>query len=377
MADSDETGGGSSGKSIACYAILADPVLVPQNYGEIDFRTLDHQQQGASLTRDHRQASSFAKAETFGMPMYRDLWSTPMSATVEDLLGKSRRPGTRTKYGSVQKKWVRYCKEKGYHCMEADTTIFLNFIDDEFDRGMKYSTIRGYISALQPFMKNVDLVIVSKVMKWVFNTRPPKAKYTCIWDVDVLLRHLEGLATTSDMHVSRKLACLFMVLSGNRVNMLSLVKITNMYITDDECTFVFDNVLKQSRPNFNDSPITFRTFSQNMALCPVRTLRVYLEMRLTRTADEELFITTTQPYRNVSPDIFARWIKDTKGEAGINTGHFSAHSCRAAFTTSASLKGVSLTTIIKSASWSGDSTYDICRENLGLELLKQFELASK
>ena len=254
--------------------------------------------------------------------------------------------------------------------MEADTTIFLNFIDDEFDRGVKYSTIRGYISALQPFMKNVDLVIVSKVMKGVFNTLtphphrhppppppPPKAKYTCIWDVDVLLRHLEGLATTSDMHVSRKLACLFMVLSGNRVNMLSLVKITNMYITDDECTFVFDNVLKQSRPNFNDSPITFRTFSQNMALCPVRTLRVYLEMRLTRTADEELFITTTQPYRNVSPDIFARWIKDTKGEAGINTGHFSAHSCRAASTTSASLTGVSLATIIKSASWSGDSTF--------------------
>ena len=262
MADSDETGGGSSGKSIACCAILADPALVPQNYGEIDFRTLHHQQQGASLTRDHRHASSFAKAETFGMPMYRDLWSTPMSATVEDLLEKSRRPGTRTKYESVQKKWVRYCQEKGYHCMEADTTIFLNFRGDEFDRGMKYSTIRGYISALQPFMKNVDLVIVSNVMKGVFNTRPPKAKYRCIWDVDVLLRHLEGLATTSDMHVSRKLACLLMVLSENRVNMLSLLKITNMHITDNECTFVFDNVLNQSRPNFNDSPITFWTFSR-------------------------------------------------------------------------------------------------------------------
>ena len=136
-------------------------------------RIMDHQQQGASLTMDHRQASSFAKAETFGMPIYRDLWSTPMSATVEDLLEKSRRPGTRTKYESVQKKWVRYCQEKGYHCREADTTIFLNFIGVEFDRGMKYSTIRGYISALQPFMKIVDLVIVSKVMKGVFNTPPP------------------------------------------------------------------------------------------------------------------------------------------------------------------------------------------------------------
>ena len=41
--------------------------------------------------------------------------------------------------------------------------------------------------------------------------------------------------------------CLIL-LSGTRVNTLTHLKVTNMYITDTECTFVFDEVLKHSRP---------------------------------------------------------------------------------------------------------------------------------
>ena len=91
----------------------------------------------------------------------------------------------------------------------------------------------------------------------------------------------------------------------------------------------------------------------------------------------------------VSPDTLARWIKNTLAECGINTGEYSAHSCRAAATSTASLKGISLGTILKSASWAGDSTfkryylkeihnaYDVDRENMGKELLRQFKLAGK
>ena len=85
----------------------------------------------------------------------------------------------------------------------------------------------------------------------------------------------------------------------------------------------------------------------------------------------------------VSSDTIGRWIKDTLQASGVDTGLFSAHSCRAASTTAASLKGVSLTTIVKSASWSNVKTfkkfyfkdieqvYVITEENLGTELLKQ------
>ena len=192
------------------------------------------------------------------------------------------------------------------------------------------------------------------------------------------------MATNSDMDISRKLAYLLMILSGNRVNMLSLLKVTNMFLTDNKCTFVFHDVLKHTRPNFNDKPITFRAFPKNESLCPVTTLHAYLNIRLTRSDEEELFITTTQPYKRVSPETLARWIKVTMSASGINTGLYSAHSCRTTSTTSASLKGVSFTTIIKSASWSGESTfrkyylkeiqdaYNLNKENFGTELLKKF-----
>ena len=109
--------------------------------------------------------------------------------------------------------------------------------------------------------------------------------------------------------------------------------------------------------NFDDKPITFRAFPENNTLCPVPTLNKYLIIRLTRRDDEELFITTTQPYyRKASPDTLARWIKFTMSASGTNTRQYSAHSCRAASTTLTSLKGISLATIIKSASWSGEST---------------------
>ena len=68
------------------------------------------------------------------------------------------------------------------------------------------------------------------------------------------------MSIDSDMAVSRKLACLFMLLSGSRVNSIPHLKFTNLYLTDTECTFAFDDVLKHSRPPFKEKPLVFRVF---------------------------------------------------------------------------------------------------------------------
>ena len=74
------------------------------------------------------------------------------------------------------------------------------------------------------------------------------------------------MSTDSDMDVSGKLNCLLMFLSGSHVKLISYLKITNMYLTDRECTFVFDDVLKHSRPSFNEKSLIFRAFLQNPKL---------------------------------------------------------------------------------------------------------------
>ena len=167
------------------------------------------------------------------------------------------------------------------------------------------------------------------------------------------------MSTDSDMDVSRKLICLFMLLSGSCVNSISHSKITNMYLKDTECIFVFD-VLKHFGQSFKEKPLVFRAFLQNPKLCPVSTLVQYLDIRLSRSYDTALFLITVMPYKGASSDTIALWIKNTMQETETNTGLFSPHSCRLAATSNVDASGTSITTILQSASWPGSSFFKKC-----------------
>ena len=197
---------------------------------------------------------------------------------------------------------------------------------------------------------------MKKIKKGLFKLRSSKTKYHAIWDVNILLNFLENMSTGSDMDVSRKLVCLFMLLSGSRVNSISHLKITNMYLTDTECTFVFDDVLKHSRLSFKEKPLVFRRFPQNPKLWPVSILIQYLDMRLPRSFDTVLSLTTARPCKGASSDTIAYWIKNTVQKAEIDTGLFSPNSFKSVATSKSDVSGTSITTILRSTSWSRTST---------------------
>ena len=158
--------------------------------------------------------------------------------------------------------------------MQTDEINVIQIQAEEYERGLSFNYLSGYISTLKNYLPNyiLDANVVKKFKKGLFKLRLPKTKYHAIWDVNILLHFLENMSTDSDMDVSRKLVFLFILLSGSRVNSISYLKITNMYLTDTECTFVFDDVLKLSRPSFKEKLLVFRVFPQNPKLCPVSTL---------------------------------------------------------------------------------------------------------
>ena len=88
-----------------------------------------------------------------------------------------------------------------------------------------------------------------------------------IWDVSTLLDYLQNLSTDSDMNKSKYIVCLMMLLSGTRVNTLTHLKVTNMYITDTKCAFVFDKVIKHSRPKCSEKALIFRVYPKCPQLC--------------------------------------------------------------------------------------------------------------
>ena len=191
----------------------------------------------------------------------------------------------------------------------------------------------------------------------MFKLRPPKTKYHAIWDVQNLLEILENISLDNVVDVSRKIVYLFMVSSGSRVNTISKLKITNTYLIHDEYTFIFDELLKYSRPSYHEKPLVFRAFPENPKLCPVTTLKQYSSIRLFCSSDTVLLITSVPLYKGVSSDTIEPWIKKTMEDSGINSGIFSSHSCQSISTSKLLASGVSVSTILEYASSSTDATF--------------------
>ena len=222
---------------------------------------------------------------------------------------------------------------------------------------MSSSVINGMITAIKKINNQANSELIRTFKNGAFNLRPQVTKYHKSWDPDVLLGYLESMDTTKPIHLSMKTPSLIMLLSGHRVNTRENLKITNMCISETECTFVFSSVLKDSRPGYHQQPFILRSFPPNSSLFPVTNIMQYLKFRLEKSADERFFITTAPPYKQCSKDTIATWIKETLSLAGINSGIYQSLSLPSASTSSASCKGVNLSTILKSANWTRNSTF--------------------
>ena len=57
--------------------------------------------------------------------------------------------------------------------------------------------------------------------------------------------------------------------SGTQVNTMTHLKVTNIHITDTKYAFVFDEVLKHSRPKYYQNPLIFTAYAEFPDLHPV------------------------------------------------------------------------------------------------------------
>ena len=307
-----------------------------------------------------------------------------LSKMTEHLMHNALVPSTRKKYASIEKKWLSYCSDRGMDPMMQGTVEFLNFLSFCFGNKSKWGYLRSFVPALTKYTRMVNMPMVKRLLKGVFKLRPPVARHTSIWDVNTVLHYLHAMRVDTFQNKILKMATLLMLLSGNRVNMLSHFKLTNLFINKEEATFVFDEALKHSRPNWNTERMTFRAFPQLPGLCPVRAIEEYLEERMQLSQEEAFFVTQVKPWNAAASDTISRWIKTMLGHAGIDSGKYTAHSCRSAVTSAAAFNGISLTTICKSASWSRVTTfkkhylkeisehYDLNVENFGELTLQNY-----
>ena len=193
--------------------------------------------------------------------------------------------------------------------MQPNAVNIIEFLTEEFKRCLSYNSLISARSVLGHYLPGdiINHKTVCTFLKGVHNLRPPTPKYFAIWDVNTLSSQIHHKNISTFYDITKKLATLFMILAGSKVNTLVHLKVTNMYITDTEVTFTFREVRKYSQPIYKPKPLIFRSFTSR-DLFRVTTLITHLEQRLPVSGDLALFITAVKPHKKVSKHRISWWI---------------------------------------------------------------------
>ena len=279
------------------------------------------------------------------------------------------RPNQHNNYDSLFKRWNNWCQERGRDPIRGPVADILNFLAELFEQGFQYRLLNAYRSAISSVHEKIDGIqvgkhpIVSRMLKGVFNERPPRPKYESVWKVDQVLtmfREDGGSASLSLQDLTVKTAMLLVLTRPCRGADLAALDLRNRSYVPEGVVFQPYHLSKQSRPSHHGTSFFFPSFDEDKRLCPVETLKIYEE----RTAffhdssgENRVFCSFIGKHGPVTSSTIARWLKTCLQKAGIDTSKFKAHSTRAAAATKAAMSGLTVDKIMKAADWSSEGVF--------------------
>ena len=280
----------------------------------------------------------------------------------------SWRTSTNATYQSAWRQWVGWCCERRVDPVSADPTQLANFLATQYEAGKQYRTLNVYRSAVSstvpPLHDNVPVgqsPSVVRVMRGIYNQRPPLPRYSRTWDVATVLEYIRSLGPNTALtlsHLSWKLCMLLALAKAARVSEICHLDIRAMRFLADGVEFELTHVTKTQR---SGGPRKFFVpgLPADPILCPVECIKAYLDVtRSSRTtpAQSALVVSTRRPFQPVSTSTVARWVTTLLQAAGVESD-FSAHSTRSASTSAARQAGVSLADVLATADWSRPNTF--------------------
>ena len=244
----------------------------------------------------------------------------------------------------------------------------LSFLADQFRDQRSYRTVAGYRSALSSTLPPVDGVavgahpLVTRLMKGVYNLRPPKPRYSGTWDVNKVLLRLQSwgpLADLSDRQLTLKLVMLLALAGARRSGELRHLSIDGLQRGVDNASLLIATPTKTQRAGEPLRRVEYSQFS-DATLCPVGHLDEYLSRSATwraTSAETQLLLSFRRPHKAVASSTIARWLRTVLEDAGVDVSTFRAHSTRGAATSAAAATGISTDVILKTADWRRASTF--------------------
>ena len=290
-----------------------------------------------------------------------------LSREASELLLSSWRQKSSKTYDSLCKKWISWCVERKSDPVSGPIEEVVNFLAHLYNEGYQYRSLNAYRSAIASMHTPIEGLsigqhpLVSRLLKGVFQSRPPLPKYLETWDVSIVLTYLDKQSVDESLPLkllSQRTAMLLALTRPARSADLSKLDISRFRKTPEGAIFSPVVLAKQSRPGRGLKEFFFPRFPENPRLCPVVSLELYLERtKPLRTNASQLFISFVKPHLPVSSSTVARWLKDVMGAAGIDISNFKAHSVRGASTSAAASRGITTEEILEAADWSTESSF--------------------
>ena len=205
--------------------------------------------------------------------------------------------------------------------------------------------------------------LVKRVMAGVFNSNPPKPRYTTTWDVGQVLDYIESLGPNtelSDKILAHKLAMLLALTTASRASEIQGLDLEFMSDKGNVIDFTLSKVTKTRKVGQRPLTISLVQFEAKPLLDVVECIRVYIRRTLpwrVNQTQHQLLLGTVSPHKPVVTSTISNWLKQLMAAAGIDVSHYTGHSTRSAATSKAKAAGCSVPEIVQQANWSNAKTF--------------------
>lgn len=264
-------------------------------------------------------------------------------------------------YNSGLKLWWEFCKHENKNILSVSVPHVLKFLTLYFNKGASYGTLNSYKCAIAQ-IAGLDFANdfrLKRFFKGVFNLRPNRPRYNETWNPAIVLNYIKAfpIDNISLKKLTYKLAALLALSTGQRVQTLANIEITNIVVDNDGISIKIPKRIKTSGLNRLQPTLVLPFYKKDPSLCVAKCLIQYLKKtrELRDHHSNSLFITFKKPFKNAKSSSISRWIKVVLKNSGLDTSIFTAHSTRHASTSAAARQGVSMDVIRLAAGWTSRS----------------------
>ena len=282
-----------------------------------------------------------------------------------ELVEASWRPNTEATYSSSWNKWTAWCRVQGVSTYSPCITDVMNFLSSLFKDGKEYRTINCARSMLSSTLLPIDNFpvgkhpMVTRLLKGVFNVRPPVKILFPTWSVKQVLNTLATWAPASSLDLKTltfKCLMLLALVTGKRASSLSMLSCKSGYMQIGESTVVLQplGLEKNTRPGHTGGPIVIEAYNRSPEICPVFYVKAYLKRTASLRSSDSVFVTVNKPHKQASPTTICRWLKSVISLSGQEG---SGGSTRSVSTSTAVGRGVTIDSIVKAGDWARSRTF--------------------